>query len=96
MNMKFTKRKPISLGVILKKEFMEPYGLTLVDLAKAMGVTKQTVDLLLQDRDELTIDMAILLAKVFNNTPQFWLNISIDNQLWRDLHDSRLCTTLFH
>jgi plasmid maintenance system antidote protein VapI len=33
--------------------------------------------------------MAIMLSKVFNNTPQFWLNLQMDNQLWETLHNPR-------
>jgi antitoxin HigA-1 len=87
--MRMTKRKPDSVGTILREEFIEPYGLKQEGLAKAMGVTRTFVNELVNDRRGITIDTAIMLSKVFNTSPQFWLNLQIDNQLWETLHDPR-------
>lgn len=84
-----TKRQPESAGTILREEFIEPYGLTQEQLATAMGVTRTFVNELVNDRRGITIDTAIMLSKVFKNTPQFWLNIYLDNQLWEAFHNPK-------
>lgn len=78
---RITKRKPDSVGTILREEFMEPYALTQEQLAKAMGVTRTFINELVNNKRGITIDTAIMLSKVFNNSPQFWLNMYLDNQL---------------
>lgn len=87
--MRMTKRKPDSVGTILREEFIEPYGLKQGVLAKAMGVTRTFVNELVNDRRGITVDTAIMLSKVFNTSPQFWLNLQLDNQLWETLHNPR-------
>lgn len=87
--MRITKRKPDSVGIILREEFMQPYGLTQSALAKAMSVTRTFVNELVNNKRGITVDTAIMLGKVFNTSPQFWLNLHMDNQLWEKLHNPR-------
>lgn len=78
--MRMTKRKPDSVGTILREEFIEPLNLKQDMLAKAMGVTRTFVNELVNDRRGVTVDTAIMLGKIFNTSPQFWLNMQMDNQ----------------
>ena len=87
--MKLTNQKPDSAGTILREEFLEPYELRQEELANAMGVTRTFVNELVNDKRGITIDTAIMLAKVFHTSPQFWLNMYMDTQLWEALHNSR-------
>ena len=70
-----TKRKPASVGEILTEEFMEPMGLTQGELAKAMGVQRKHVNELCNGRRNVTAATALILARVFGNSPDFWLNV---------------------
>jgi addiction module HigA family antidote len=84
--MLMTKRKPASTGEILVDEFMEPLGLTQGDLAKAMGVPRKHVNELCNDRRAITADTALILARAFGNSADFWLNVQRRNELWQALH----------
>jgi antitoxin HigA-1 len=84
--MLMTKRKPASVGGILVKEFIEPLGLTPGDLAQAMGVPRKHVNELCNDRRAITADTSLMLARVFGNTADFWLNVQRRNDLWEALH----------
>ncbi len=84
--MLMTKRKPASVGEILVDEFMEPLGLTQGDLAEAMGVPRKHVNELCNDRRAITADTALMLARVFGNSADFWLNVQRRNDLWEALH----------
>lgn len=85
--MRITKRKPDSVGTILREEFLEPYNLKQGMLAKAMGVTRTFVNELVNDKRGITVDTAIMLSKVFNTSPEFWIYLQMDNQLWHTLHN---------
>lgn len=85
--MLMTKRKPASVGEILVEEFMEPMSLTQAALAEAMGVPRKHVNELCNDRRSLTIATALILSRVFSNSPDFWLNIQRRNDLWNTMHD---------
>jgi len=77
-----TKRKPATVGEILREEFMEPMGLTQGALADAMGVARKHVNELCNDRRTVTASTALILARVFGTSPEFWLNVQLRTDLW--------------
>jgi antitoxin HigA-1 len=85
--MLMTKRKPAPVSEILVEEFMEPLHLTQSALAAAMGVPRKHVNELCNDRRTVTAPTALILARVFGNSPDFWLNIQRRTDLWEALHD---------
>ena len=87
--MLMTKRKPASVGEILVQEFMEPMGLTQGVLAKAMGVPRKHVNELCNNRRAVTAPTALILARVFGNSPDFWLNVQRRSDLWEAMHSPR-------
>jgi addiction module HigA family antidote len=84
-----TKRKPASIGEILIEEFMEPMGLTQGALAEAMGVKRKHVNELCNNRRNVTAPTALILARVFGNSPDFWLNVQRRSDLWKAMHSPR-------
>ncbi|BAV46229.1 transcriptional regulator [Mesorhizobium sp. 113-1-2] len=80
--MLMTARKPATVGEILTEEFMQPLGLTQAALAEAMGVQRKHVNELCNDRRNVTAATALILARVFGNSPDFWLNVQRRNDLW--------------
>jgi addiction module HigA family antidote len=87
--MLMTKRKPASVGEILGQEFMQPMGLTQGALAKAMGVPRKHVNELCNDRRAVTVPTALILARVFGNSPEFWLNVQRRTDLWEAMNSPR-------
>lgn len=81
-----TKRQPVSVGEMITEEFMVPLGITQGQLSSAMGVSRRTVNELCTGKRAITVDTALMLAKVFGNTPDFWLNLQQRNVLWNALH----------
>ena len=87
--MLMTKRKPATVGEILVEEFMRPLGLTQANLAAAMGVQRKHVNELCNNRRTVTAPTALILARVFDNSPDFWLNVQRRSDLWEALHSPR-------
>lgn len=87
--MPMTKRKPATVGVILTEEFMEPLGLTQGALADAMGVPRKHVNELCNDRRAVTAPTALILDRVFGNSPEFWLNVQRRSDLWEAMHSPK-------
>jgi antitoxin HigA-1 len=84
-----TKRKPASVAEILVEEFMAPIGLTQGALAKAMGVQRKHVNELCNDRRKVTAPTALILARVFGNSADFWLNVQRRGDLWEAMNSPR-------
>ncbi len=77
------KVKPTHPGEILREDFMPDYNLNVAGLAKALGVSRQTVNELLRESRALTPLMALRLSRLFGNTPEFWLNAQRTHDLWK-------------
>ncbi len=84
-----TKRKPARIGEILIEEFMQPMSLTQAALAAAMGVQRKHVNELCNGRRNVTAPTALILARVFGNSPDFWLNVQRRKDLWEAMHSPR-------
>ncbi|MCK5784799.1 MAG: HigA family addiction module antidote protein [Desulfobacterales bacterium] len=76
------KIKPTHPGEMLREDFMPDFGLTTSELAKALGVSRQTVNEVLHERRAISPSMALRLSKLFGNTPEFWLNAQRALDLW--------------
>jgi antitoxin HigA-1 len=87
--MLMTKRKPATVGEILVEEFMRPMGLTQAALAEAMGVQRKHVNELCNDRRSVTAATALILARVFGNSPDYWQNTQRRNDLWEAMNNPR-------
>ncbi len=84
-----TRRKPVTVGEMLAEEFMRPIGLTQAALAEAMGVPRKHVNELCNGRRAVTAPTALILARVFGNSPDFWLNTQRRTDLWEAMNDPR-------
>ena len=68
---------PIHPGEILKKEFLEPHGISAYRLAKATRVPQDRVSNILHGRRGVTADTALRFGRFFGLEPQFWLNLQV-------------------
>jgi len=66
--------KPTHPGEMLREDFMPDYGLTAVSLAGALGISRQTINETLRERKAISTVMALMLSRLFGNSPEFWLN----------------------
>jgi len=76
------QRKPTHPGEMLREDFMPDYKLTVAGLAEALGVSRQSVNELLRERRAVSPEMALRLARLFGNSPEFWLNAQRAIDLW--------------
>ena len=69
-------------GEIIKDVCIEPLGLTVTEAAKAIGVTRKTLSALLNGRSGISPEMALRLSKVFGRSPEGWLKLQLQYDLW--------------
>ena len=73
--MKQATRKPTTVGDILLYEYLEPLELKINELAEILHVHRNTVSALVNNNRKLTMDMAYRLAKAFDTSVDFWINL---------------------
>jgi addiction module HigA family antidote len=78
-------RRPTHPGEILKYEFLEPLNLTQQQLADAIGVSRVRINELILGKRSVTPDTAFRLAKFFNTTPEFWIGLQNNVDMWDTL-----------
>ena len=82
-------RAPAHPGGILKRHYLVPLSVPISDAAAALGVSRKTVSKIVNERGDVTPDMALRLSKAFNTTPELWLNLQRNFDLWHAVHDSK-------
>ena len=76
-------RQPTHAGEILKEEFLEPLGMTQSHLAKALHTSFRAINELVNEKRGITTEMALKLAKYFGTSPQLWLNLQNQFDLYK-------------
>jgi antitoxin HigA-1 len=77
-------------GDILRTEFMEPLGLSSYRLARDLHISAPRVNDIVRGRRSITADTAMRLSAYFGNSPQFWLGLQMDYDLWLASKDKSL------
>ena len=88
-NTRDRKVRPTHPGEMLREDFMPDYGLSVSGIAKALGVSRQTMNELLRERRAVSPEMALRLSRLFGNTPEFWLNAQRAIDLWETARTTR-------
>jgi len=68
-------------GVILKEEFMEPYGILAYRLTKETGIDKMTLSNILKGTRAITPITALKISKYFDLSERYWINLQSDYDL---------------
>lgn len=71
-------------GEVLKELYVEPLNASVTTIARALGVRRATVSALLNGKSGISPRMAIKLSKLFNTTPNLWLNMQLSYDLWQE------------
>ncbi len=87
--MRERKRQPSHPGGILKRQYLEPLQLSVAQVAEALKVSRKTFSKIVNERGAVTPDMALRLSRAFETTPELWLNLQQNFDLWQTSHSSK-------
>ena len=76
-------RRPTHPGNIIKEDYLLPLSITIKDMAENLGVSRKTLSKIVNERGAITPDMALRLSRAFDTTPDFWLNLQKNFDLWQ-------------
>ena len=74
---------PVHPGSVLRHLCLEPLGLSVTEAAKGLGVTRQALSDVVNEKASISVEMAIRLSKAFGSTPETWLGMQTAYDLWR-------------
>ncbi len=78
-------KNPVHPGAIVREDCLKPLRLSVTDGAKRLGVGRQTLSNLVNEKASISIETAYRLSKAFGSTPETWLGM----QMAYDLAQSR-------
>ncbi len=70
-------KNPVHPGRVVRHDCLEPLGLTVTAAAKALGVTRQALNNVVNGKSGISPEMAIRLSKAFGSTPETWLRMQL-------------------
>lgn len=70
-------------GEIIRELCVDPLGLTVTEAAKALKISRKTLSTLLNGRAGISPEMALRLYRVFGRTPEGWLRLQSQFDLWK-------------
>jgi antitoxin HigA-1 len=73
--------RPIHPGEIIKEEYLKPLCMSVNALAVALRVPAPRINDVVRQKRRVSIDTALRLARYFNTTAQFWMNLQINYDL---------------
>ena len=81
-------------GKILREDFLEPMGISVYALAKAIKVPRSRVNDIVRGRRAITADTAMRLARYIGTTPEFWVKLQTgyDLETMKQRHSDRIET----
>lgn len=74
-------KNPPHPGELVRYDCLEPLGLSVTAAAKALNVTRQTLNNLVNKKSGISPEMAVRLSKVFNGSPEFWMRLQLNYDL---------------
>ena len=76
-------RTPCHPGEVLRAEFLEPLGMTETAAAEKMGMPLNRLSEIVNGKRGISADTALKLSRLFKTTPQFWMNLQTNFDLYR-------------
>jgi len=86
--MRIMKKQPTHPGNILKEDYLKPLSITIHVMASILGVSRKTLSKIINEHGAVTPDMALRLSRALDTTPELWLNLQKNYDLWRAAHKS--------
>ena len=76
-------QNPPHPGEIVRRECLEPLGLTVTRAAEGLGVTRQALSDLVNEKAGISVEMSLRLSQAFGSTPETWLGMQTAYDLWQ-------------
>lgn len=75
-------RTPCHPGEVLRAEFLEPLAMTETAAAEKMGMPLNRLNEIVNGKRGISADTALKLSHLFKTTPQFWMNLQANFDLY--------------
>ncbi len=81
------KNRPTHPGEFIKEDIIKELPITQEQLANKLGVSRRTINQLVNGKRRISVDLALRIGRFTNTTPEMWLNLQASVDIW-DAHNS--------
>ncbi len=78
-----TRRQPTHPGKIIKEDYLLPLSISISEMAENLNISRKTLSRIINERSSVTPDMALRLSQAFETTPDLWINLQKNYDLWQ-------------
>lgn len=75
-------RKPTHPGKIIKEDYLLPLSISIKDMAENLDISRKTLSKIVNEKGSITPEMALRLSRAFDITPDLWMNLQNNYDLW--------------
>lgn len=78
-----SNQPPVHPGEVLYKRYFKPRGLSITEASKKLLITRSNLSTIVNGQANLSVLMALKLAKSFKTTPKYWMDLQVAYDFWR-------------
>lgn len=77
-------------GEYIREDILPALNMTIGELAKHLGVTRTSLSQLVNERRDVSLEMAQRLGQAFGNGARFWLALQMQHDIWKAERNSKI------
>src|SRR5262245_55674383 len=81
------RRPPTHPGEVFEEDYRKPIGISQAEAARRMGMSMNRLNEIVLGKRSVTAETAVLFAALTGTTPQFWLHMQAERDLWYALRE---------
>jgi len=82
-------KKPPHPGEVLSKKYLVPMELTITRASEALGIARKNLSGIINGHAGVSPLMAIRLSRAFGTSPEFWLGLQNQYDLWHAFNNNK-------
>ena len=91
-SIRMNTRKPTHPGELLYEDVIKELHITITEAASRLGISRKTLSELVNERSNLTPEMAVRIGNATNTSPESWINMQTKLDLWRVNQEKKIVT----
>ncbi len=88
--MRMTDQEPPHPGEVLRNRFLRHLGISITRAARDLGVSRKALSEIVNGRAGISPEMAVRLSLALDTTPEYWMDLQVQRELWLARHNKRL------
>ena len=77
-------------GEYLREDILPALGMTVQQFAEHIGVSRQSMSRLVNEKSDISTEMAVRLGQALKNGARFWLSLQVQRDIWEKEKEDKI------